>query len=294
MGSMFPVHAGCDSILPSQGPLARSLRDIELFCTAYSSCQPWINDPTLIPCDILNPSLGRQPIPGKPLRVGVLTYDGVAAPLPPVRRVIEQVRDKLGNSSGIEVVPFEPYDHARGWSIITANFFEEDGDDIRRKCAEGGEPVLPLTDWIIDQVAANEKVVGKTVQDRKVARDEFRQEYRAHWNKSGVDVVVAPVTAGCAPVQGTSKYWGYTCIWNLLSHASIALPGAALIGEANSVEDLSKEVYEPKNDIEAHLFKHYSPKTSAGLPVGIQVVAPRFNESLAMKAAYIVEAALKA
>ena len=48
-----------------------------------------------------------------------------------------------------------------------------------------------------------------------------------------------------------------------------------------------------KNDIEVHIYKHYSPETSAGMPVGVQVVAPRLHENLVMEAAQIIEEALR-
>lgn len=275
------------------GPFARSLRDLELFCRAYSSASPWIHDTSLVPTDILCPSIGRQLLPGTPLRVGILLDDGVVTPLPPVRRVLAKVRSQLESHSHMEVTTFTPWDHAKAWRVIASNYFEDAGADIRKTCRAGGEPLAPLTEWILNECESSALLVGKTMQSRKAARDTFRQVYAAHWRRAGVDVVVSPVTPSTAPLLGTSKYWGYSAIWNLLSYPAVALPAAALVGEGNNGCELEKEVYKPKNEAEAHIYSHYSAATSEGLPVGIQVIAPRFHESLLMEAAKTIEDALK-
>ncbi|KAF9879666.1 hypothetical protein CkaCkLH20_02477 [Colletotrichum karsti] len=292
-GVVIPTP-GSDAISGTLGPFARSLRDIELFCTAYSSAFPWVEDRSLIPGDILSPSLGRQLSQDRRLRVGFMFDNGVVSPLPPVHRVLSSVSQRLMNSADIELVPFVPWDHAKAWSIIAANYFEDTGEDIRKKCAEGDEPLEPLTEWILEQCEHSTLAVGKTLQERKAARDAYRRAYATHWNKSGIDVLVSPVTPGTAPPLGTSKYWAYTAVWNLLSYPAIAIPASKLVGEANHAKDLEAETYVPKNDIETHLLKGYSAETSAGMPVGVQVVAPRLHESMLIKASYIIEEALKA
>lgn len=264
-----------------------------MFCHAYSSALPWIEDRSLLPGDILSPALGRQFDSTKPLRVGIILDDGVVSPLPPVRRVLAKVNERLQASSAIEFVPFTAYQHAKAWNIIAANYFEDAGADIRQKCRLSSEPLEPLTEWIIDQCEKATLTVGDTLQARKTARDTFRQAYAAHWNNSGIDVLIAPVTPSTAPPLGTSKYWGYTAIWNLLSYAAVSVPAASLVGETNSIQDLAKETYEPKNAIESQIFANYSTATSEGMPVGVQVVAPRFHESVLLAAAKIIVEALQ-
>lgn len=290
-GVVIPTP-GCDSIIGTLGPFGRSIRDIELFCRAYSASCPWADDRSLVPCDILSPALGRQLQPDQPLRVGILLDDGVVSPLPPVRRVMSTVNQRLRDSVSVEVKPFKALDHAKAWEIIAANYFEDGGADIHKKCRAGSESLEPLTEWIIGQCSKSMLEVGSTLQERKEARDSFRQSYAAHWNSAEVDVLVAPVTPGTAPNLGTSKYWGYTAVWNLLSYPALALPASSLVGEINCEQDLAEEKYEPKNSKEIEVFKEYSASASAGMPVGLQVVAPRFHESMLFAAANIIECAL--
>ncbi|KAI8648980.1 Amidase domain-containing protein [Fusarium keratoplasticum] len=292
-GAVIPTP-GCDSIVGTLGPFARSLRDLELFCRAYSSARPWIEDISLVPSDILSPSLGRQLDPKRPLRVGILLDDGVVSPLPPVRRVMDKVRSHLQDSPAIELKTFTPWNHAKAWRIIASNYFEDAGADIRKTCRQGGEPLEPLTEWILNECEISSSLVGATMQVRKAIRDAFRQTYSAHWRGAEVDVVVSPVNPSTAPPLGTSKYWGYSAIWNLLSYPAIALPAASLVGENNAAQELAAESYEPKNETEAHVYSHYSAATSEGMPVGVQVVAPRLHEAMLMEASKMIEEALKA
>ncbi|KAJ3469909.1 hypothetical protein MRS44_000008 [Fusarium solani] len=268
-GVMIPT-SGCDSIVGTLGPFARSLRDLELFCKAYSSSYPWIEDIFLVPSDILSPAIGRQLDPSASLRVGIILDDGVVSPLPPIRRVL----DKPGG-------------------LFASNYFEDASADIRKTCHAGSEPLEHFTEWILNECEINASQAGSTLQTRRATRDAFRRLYAAHWRRADVDVVISPVTPSTAPPLGTSKYWGYSAIWNLLQYTAVAIPAAALVGEGNGAQDLAKEVYEPKNETEAQIYRQYSAATSEGMPVGIQVVAPRLHESLLMAAARIIEEALK-
>ena len=157
---------GNDAIGGTIAPMTRSLRDLEMFCKAYSSAKPWIDDPSLIPTDIFSPHMGRQIATNRPLRIGFLADDGVVSPLPPVRRVLDVALARLSSFSQVDCQRFLPNDHARGWTIISGNYFEDQGKDIRDICAAGNEKLLPLTEWILEECAANSEKSGSTAQDR--------------------------------------------------------------------------------------------------------------------------------
>ncbi|KAI3575877.1 fatty-acid amide hydrolase [Fusarium oxysporum f. sp. albedinis] len=263
--------SGCGSIVGTLGPFARSLRDLECFCKAYSSSFPWIEDIFLFPSDILSPAIGRQLDPSASLRVGILFDD-----------VMDKVRSRLKCKASVQVKTFMPWDHAKAWRIVASNYFEDASADIRKTCYAGSKSLEHFTEWILNE------------RETRATRDAFRRLYAAHWRRADVDVIVSPVTPSTAPPLGTSRYWGYSAIWNLLQYTAVAIPAAALVGEGNDAQDLAKEVYEPKNETEAQIYRQYSAATSERMPVGIQVVAPRLHESLVMAAARIIEEALKA
>lgn len=285
---------GCDSIAGTLGPFTRSVRDLEMFCNAYSSARPWILDPSLVPTEILNPSLGRQLDAYRPLRVGIMHTDEVVDPLPPVRHVITKFQDRLSRNtqSNIEIKPFKPLDHGRAWTLIAGNYLEDAGADIRRICDEGREPLLPLTEWILSQTEAAMAAVSPRHETRKAARDAFREAYAKHWDAAGVDVIVAPATPGTAPRLGTPSYWGYTAVWNLLEYPSVSFPAAAIVDSWKDF-DLTTEMYQPRNETEKSVYQHYSPTLSQSMPVGLLVVAPRLHESLLIQSMAIIEEALR-
>jgi amidase len=280
--------SGVDSILGTLGPFARSLRDLVLFSKVYTEAEPWTSDVSIIPYPIGTP-LTRAA--GRPLRVGIMTDDGVISPLPPVRSIVQDVWGKLRASSLVRVTEFNPLHHDQAWSIITANYFEGGATKIRQLCEDGSEPVLPLTDWILSTAGANEAALAETPQERRAARDAFRKIYSDHWNASDVDVVMAPVTPSVAPPLGTSRSWTYTSIWNLLDYPAIAFPASKMIGGQST--DLKGQSYLPKTELEAFYYEHYDAEVAQKLPVGLQLVSKRLTENELFGAMEVIESVLK-
>lgn len=96
-------------------------------------------------------------------------------PHPPIRRALKHAVSKL-KAAGIKVVDFEPYEHARGWDILSALYFPDAAQCQKELLAKGGEPVAPLTAWAFS-VAKPEPI---SVQDNwvlNVRREEYRAEY---------------------------------------------------------------------------------------------------------------------
>ncbi|PTB79858.1 amidase signature enzyme [Trichoderma longibrachiatum ATCC 18648] len=226
----------------------------------------------------------------RPLKIGLLMDDGVVSPLPPVRTAMRRITEKLGRAIDVQVVTFSPMEHARGWSIIAANYFEDGGANIRAICEKGGEPVLPLTEWIINECQKGRAEVASSPEGLKEARDAFRERYSDHWNQFDVDVVLAPIYPSVAGPHGATRYWGYTAIWNLLQYPAVAMPANKLVGAATAAE--LREAYEPKNELEKHYWEIYSPEDAEGLPIGVQVVGKRYHERLVLQAARVIEKAL--
>lgn len=55
-------------------------------------------------------------------------------------------------------------------------------------------------------------------------REGFRAQYNAHFQAANIDVILCPPYPGPAPPLGTSKYWGYTSIFNLVDYPAGVLP----------------------------------------------------------------------
>ncbi len=217
--------------------------------------------------------------------------DQVAAPLPPVKVLMKKVQERLARSPLVELVPFKPFQHGRAWTILASLYFEDGGKQMLELFQKSGEPLLPLTEFILQQAQDAEAKSPPSLATRRSLRDEFRAAYSEHWNSQGVDMVLAPVTPGTAPQLETSKYWGYTAIWNLLDYPAVSFPAATLVGGLQQ-EDLEEVKYAVGGEGEEVLFAHYHVADAAGQPLGLQIVGKRWQDGEVIAALATVEEAL--
>lgn len=106
-------HDGMDAIVGCVGPLARSARDLDLFCRVMLDAEPWLVEPPLLAMpwktDVVLPER---------LTIAVLYSDGVVAPHPPITRALETYATALGKHH--DVVPWEPRGHKEGWELMVS------------------------------------------------------------------------------------------------------------------------------------------------------------------------------
>lgn len=107
---------GCETIVPSIGPLSPTIWGIDTFMKTVLSSQPWLNDPSLhpIPWRDQDSHLHHQ---GKKLTVGVMWNDGVVNPTPPVTRALQEVVARLKIAPEIEVIEWKPYQQKEALEI---------------------------------------------------------------------------------------------------------------------------------------------------------------------------------
>lgn len=84
-------------------------------------------------------------------------------------------------------------------------------------------------------------------------RNEIRQEYYDYFNSLSLDAMLCPV--GPAPAQpvGTTKYWPYTSMWNLLDWPAAVFPTGLYVEEGDDHQSLTVE--EARNADEEHLYR---------------------------------------
>lgn len=136
---------GNESVLPTFGPLARSRATLELFMDVVLRTRPWRFDPWLVP-------KGWTPVEAfeRPLKVGVQWDDGVVRPHPPVLRALREVAEAC-RAAAMRVVDWVSLEHEKAWSLISRLYFPDGGEDTVNVIRESGEPMFPLTEWIINQ-----------------------------------------------------------------------------------------------------------------------------------------------
>ncbi|KAK4552237.1 hypothetical protein LTR86_010591 [Recurvomyces mirabilis] len=317
---------GSEHIIPVIGPLSTSLEGIKLFTKTLIDQKPWLYEPVCVSIpwkDTSSGTLLRKASSGqRRLRIGVLADDGVVKPHPPILRGINSVMDRLKDHSDIEVIEFPPYKSEEAWRVISSLYFADgaeegqhiisitecwwiDTDSLAEKAAinASGEPMLPLTDFIITN---NPNVKALTVPELwKLTQD--REDYKAaftqHWNSINtslpgpnesrlveasamsqqdlmVDVILTPAGPGCAPPLNCSRYWNYTSQWNLLDYPCLIFPTGLQAGN----EDVADKAYVPRNSQDKYNHELYKPETYIDAPISLQLVGRRYEEEKLIEA----------
>ncbi|BEI81396.1 hypothetical protein CcaverHIS002_0205560 [Cutaneotrichosporon cavernicola] len=264
-GCNVPIGpAGCEAILGSHGPMGRSARDMETYMRLVSASEPWRVDPTLH----VKPWRVVKAKPGRKLRVGVLRDDGVVLPVAPIRRALDTAVDKLKATGDFEIVEYTPFKSAENWDIISKLYWLDNGKLVYEQIAVTDEPVVPLTDWIIQQAGGVDRTKDETYA-LVAKRDAFRSELAQYWHEQDVDVVLTPVGPSPAPQHGTAKYWNYTSYWNLANYPAAVFPTGMFVDPAIDQEDAG---YTPRNDKDKYVRDTYDAQVSVGAPLCLQVV----------------------
>ncbi|KAJ5569704.1 amidase signature domain-containing protein [Penicillium hispanicum] len=273
--------AGCETIVPTIGPLSPTLWGIESFMKTVLGSQPWLGDPSLypIPWRDQESHLHRN---GKKLTVGVMWSDGVVTPTPPVTRALKEVVARLEIAPEVEVIEWKPYQQKEALEILTKLYLPDGGEIFAGHLQLSGEPYTPLTAWTARDAAGIEKLSHQGLWDWTIKREIFRYSYLQEWNSIApdMDVILCPVHPVPAPQPHTSRYWGYTSLWNLLDYPAMAFPVTKLSPERD-VKDTS---YTPQNDDDRWCYEHYDAAKQAEAPVALQLVAKKLEDEKLVEA----------
>ncbi|WWC59840.1 uncharacterized protein I303_102402 [Kwoniella dejecticola CBS 10117] len=269
-------------ICGSIGPVCHSVRDMDLFYKVLFEAQSWKHDIKLVPLGWRHVDTNGQGAgfdgwsgQGNTMRIGIIRDDGVVRPVAPVRRALDAVVGKLSARTDVELVEFPQLFSKEAWSITQQLYYTDGGRKLDE--ALGDEPKLPLTEWITSKA----KDLNRQEVDALVARrNSMRQLYYDHFKSFRLDVILSP--AGPAPAQPleTTKYWSYTSFWNLLDWPAAVFPTGLHVDPA-----VDEETYpNPNNEAEEHLFSTYSATIGQGSPIGLQLIAPRWQDERLMAA----------
>ncbi|OCF78787.1 hypothetical protein I204_00731 [Kwoniella mangroviensis CBS 8886] len=261
-GCQMPMcPAGYEGIICTHGPMARSVEDIKLYMEVMVGSEPWLRDPNVQ----VKPWNYNFVFPQEKIRVGFMLDDGVVKPLAPMQRALKEIAAKLEASGLFEVVPYKCILAAEAWDIISKLYWPDGGAMVKEHLDKVGEPMLPLSQWIIDW---SKKLTLEEYLALAARRDEFRKAQADHWQASGVDVVLSPPSPTPAPALGTAKYWNYTSFWNLTNYPSAIFPTGQFVDATKDAKDTS---YTPCNESEKIIWDSYDAGQSSGAPISLQV-----------------------
>ncbi|VVT48438.1 uncharacterized protein SAPINGB_P001779 [Magnusiomyces paraingens] len=297
VGDTFFINGGSEAIAGAVGPMGRTIEICELLTKVVCDAEPWKISRELAAAPWNSDILKDK----KKLTIGVNYTDGVVTPQPPVQRALKEAVEKLKAVSSIdgieiEVVDYAPFKQELGWEVITSLYFEDGAEVELETFAKVGEPVLPLTEWIIKKANPNVKhLTIPELWERNKSKYKYRYDYNQHFLKSGVDVILAPAYFGSAQPWSTaeslnSTWWGYTSIFNVTD-----MPACTFgVTTVDPEKDKPIEGYTPLNETDKSIYERYKPEIYKDAPVALQIAAPRSEDELAFYATKLISKFLKA
>ncbi|KAI1618724.1 amidase signature domain-containing protein [Exophiala viscosa] len=281
-------YTGQGSILSTIGPVGRSLRDIELICKVLNAAEPWLYDPAVM-------AKKWEPV-GVPKKatIGVMYWDEVVMPHPPVQRALKTTMEKL-KAAGHEVVEFKPYKQKYAWDLAFKLYYQAGSKFYYDMMAQTGEVAFPAGLKFIERARQVEDI-HELIKLNKEQR-QYQIDYLAHWNSTALQTSTGkPIDALLTPSFGSASYphdylpwWGYMTVWNLLDYPTFILP----ITRAQT-SDVKDTAYKPANDLDQDNYDIYDPELFENAPVCLQLVGRSMHEEQLLSVAFAVDQAVKA
>ncbi|KAK4142635.1 Acetamidase [Dichotomopilus funicola] len=295
------TNPGQNTYRSTVGFLSTSIGGLELALRSTLSRKPWISDPAVVPIPFREDELslvreradanGRAREPYLPLKLGVLWTDKKVGPHPPVLRGLHTVVNAL-REAGHRVVDWEPPLQATA-KRVHVSFLKADGaHDIHSHLNLSGEPLIPD---LQEAFQLRPPLSLLETQDLTLQGLEYEAAYSDYWNSTSndgqiVDAVIMPVAPHAAVIPGKYYHTAYTEVINLLNYSVAVIP----VTKANKDIDVVDPSYQPLNGLDKKNSEAYDPEIYDGAPVGVQLVARKFEEEKILGIAQIVTAALKA
>lgn len=301
-------------IIPSVvGPMARSTAALRLFMKTVIDSQPWLGDPKGIP---LPWRQGRaDEVRQRPLRLAVMHFDGVILPQPPIRRALRVLEARL-RAAGHEVVPMIDIDANRADRLGTAVVTIDADEDVQRSRDTSGEPKLAMLPPAPGSGVTPSPARPKTLLeswDLTMECNAYRARILNAWAASAattkdgapIDAYITAVNPSVGHVHGQFgrvRYKGYCAVANVLDLSACTLPVSTVGDAATDPPDRSDTedghglvIPAPTCDKDRWTRENYVRyrEEMDGLPVVLQIVAPKYEEERVLAISQILEDLVK-
>lgn len=273
MRDMLPAGFPAElNILCSTGPMCNSLRDMDMFMSLFSSAKTYLRDPRVIPI----PWTGLSTPITSPLKIGIMMNDGAIMPQPPVTAALEWAKSKVSESKDFTLKSYTPYKGATAMEHIRQMYWPEGGAGPRSALAATGEPMFPLTTYVLEDATSESEKTASEISAMRVTRDNFRIAFAEHWNEQDVDFVICPVFVGPASAHDTAFYWNYTALWNFVDYPGVVVPTPIKCG---TEKEKYPQGYEPLSEKCKHVKQLWEETDFVGAPINLQVVGRRYHDN---------------
>ncbi|KXJ85238.1 putative fatty-acid amide hydrolase [Microdochium bolleyi] len=270
------------SIVSTAGPMATSLRDIEMFMRVVMQAGGWRWDPTAV----CVPWIGGGR--GKKLRIGVALDDGLFTPTPPVRRGLQMVVDKLvQHPEDVEVIPIILPEVGVVYGEVIKYLTLCGGQHYLDLFARTGEPAIPSL--------ANTGVLSiPTTTETSVlwAMNATRAEISAAYHRlfvttNDLDAILMPPAPHTAVPHDAWSRPAYTCIWNYVDYPALVMPVDKVRVGVDEADDVGNAKY---GQADEEMYKLYTgPEAYEDAPICVQLVGYKQRDEALLRVAAVVE-----
>ncbi|KAI0382978.1 amidase [Hypomontagnella monticulosa] len=256
---------GQEAVQSINGPLTRTLADLEFYSKTVVDAAPWHLDPRCLPIPWRPVSLPKK------LKIGVMWDDGMALPTPPVTRALRHAVSKL-EAAGHEIVEWSSVDQRKGQELLGRMFLADGGKAIKKELEKTGEP-MPVE---MEMYSTAKELSASEYWGLHLERQEYQKRYLDRWLSAGIDALLCPTTPYSSVENGKFRHVGYTGVYNVLDYASISFPTGVTVDK--SIDVALGDTYKPLSDLDKTIQAEYNPDVVHGMPINLQLVAQRLEE----------------
>ncbi|QIW96564.1 hypothetical protein AMS68_002082 [Peltaster fructicola] len=291
------------SIEATAGPIARSVRDCALFLRIIAD-----NSPNLVDPDVFaqtwqqqqNPSTSSISNTRRTLRVGVVRTDGHVSPLPPIKRLMDEVVGKL--KSHVELVEVDATPLLRQCVKAFNGIVSIDGGNAWFDHLEStGEPLSP---WLQGRLKRRAAKPVDDILKLQAQRTALQAKFLAVWQQTGgywrsassrspqLDVLISHAAPHPVPPIDRWNTVNYTAAWNLLDYPTGIVPVRAMTDQ-DLVGEIDDKPLNGWDEVNQKLWTETDRKVYVGSPLSLQIAAPRLQERVLLESMAIISDALR-
>ncbi|KAF5722339.1 aconitate hydratase 1 [Fusarium mundagurra] len=283
---------GQSLIQVSFGPVCHSIEDMELLTRVINAHPHNRFDVTCVPVP-----WRRVDAPEGKLKIGLMKWDGVVMPHPPILRALEHTKQLL-IEAGHEVVDFKPPFDC--WQALRTTFdiyYQGGADATIAALEESGEPLIPAFADLLKVFDVRELPASEILQLSGMVRD-YKEQFLAAWDKTAndgrsMDALICPPAPGVGYPHDFNTYWGYTSLFNLIDYPAVILPIPGL--KVSSEQDPLDLEYVPldTNPYDKSNHETYDPNFFENQAICMQVVGRPFEDEELIQVSSTLDALLR-
>ncbi|KAG5791146.1 hypothetical protein H9Q69_009796 [Fusarium xylarioides] len=284
---------GQSLIQVSFGPICHSIEDMELLTRVINAHPHNRFDVTCAPVP-----WRKVDAPEGKLKIGLMKWDGVVMPHPPILRALEHTKQFL-IEAGHEVVDFKPpFDCWQALKTTFDIYYQGGADATIAALEESDEPIIPAFADLLKVFHVRKLPASEILQLSGKVRD-YKEQFLAAWNKTAndgrpINALICPPAPGVGYPHDFNTYWGYTSLFNLIDYPAAILPISGL--KVSSKQDPLDLGYVPldTNPYDKANHQIYDPSLFENQAVCIQVVGRPFEDEELIQVSSTLDALLRA